>query len=156
MFHSLHGDTTMIIFGILFSIAAICVLCWMLFNFAVYALPIFLGVNAGIWAYGTGAGWFGAIVTGLVGASLTLVAGQALLMLVRPVWARLLIALAFVAPAGMAGFYATIGIIRQTMPSETWQIIFAVIGAVAVGVTAFLRIAGMAATDPADGIPARG
>lgn len=156
MFHSLHGDTTMIIFGILFSIAAICVLCWMLFNFAVYALPIFLGVNAGIWAYGTGAGWFGAIVTGLVGASLTLVAGQALLMLVRPVWARLLIALAFVAPAGMAGFYATLGIIRQTMPSETWQIIFAVIGAVAVGVTAFLRIAGMAATDPADGIPARG
>ncbi len=112
--------------------------------------------HLGIWAYGTGAGWLGAIVTGLLGAGLTLAVGQALLILVRPVWARLLIALAFVAPAGMAGFYATLGITRQMMPSETWQIIFAVIGAVAVGITAFLRVAGMAATDPADGIPARG
>ncbi|MFV0383633.1 hypothetical protein [Paracoccus sp. (in: a-proteobacteria)] len=146
----------MIFFGILISIAAIGTLCWLLFNLAVFALPLFLGVNAGIWAYGTGAGWLGAIVTGLVGAGLTLAVGQALLMLVRPVWARLLIALAFVAPAGMAGFYATLGITRQMMPSETWQIIFAVIGALAVGVTTFLRIAGMAATDPAEGIPARG
>lgn len=156
MFHSLHGDTTMIIFGILISITSIGTLYWLLFNLAVVALPVFLGVNLGIWAYGTGAGWLGAIVTGLLGAGLTLAVGQALLILVRPVWARLLIVLAFVAPAGMAGFYATLGITRQMMPSETWQIIFAVIGAVAVGATTFLRIAGMAATDLADGIPARG
>lgn len=156
VFHSLHGDTTMIIFGILISITAIGTLCWLLFNLAVLALPVFLGINAGIWAYVTGAGWLGAMVTGLVGAGLTLVVGRALLMLVRPVWARLLIALAFVAPAGMAGFYATLGITRQMMPSETWQIIFAVIGAVAVGATTFLRIAGMAATDPADGFPREG
>ena len=146
----------MIVLGILVSIAAIGTMCWLLFNLAVFVLPFFIGLNAGIWAYGTGAGWLGGIVVGLLAAGLTLAVGQGLLMLVRPVWARLLIALAFVAPAGMAGFYATLGIIRQTMPSETWQIIFAVIGAVAVGVTAFLRIAGMAATDPADGIPARG
>ena len=156
MFHSLHGDTTMIIFGILISITAIGTLCWLLFNIAVVALPVFLGVNVGIWAYGTGAGWLGAIVTGLLGAGLTLAAGQALLILVRPVWARLLIALAFVAPAGTAGFYATLGITRQMMPSETWQIIFAVIGAVAVGATTVLRVAGMAVTDAADGIPVRG
>ena len=72
-------------------------------------------------------------------------------MLVRPIWARLLIALAFVAPAGMAGFYATLGVVKHVMPSETWQIIFSVVGAVAVGATAFLRVAGMAATGPADG-----
>ena len=35
--------------------------------------------------------------------------------------------------------------------SEIWHLIFSVIGAVAVGVTAFLRVAGMAATDHADG-----
>jgi hypothetical protein len=50
----------------------------------------------------------------------------------------------------MAGFYATLGIVKHMMPSETWQIIFSVIGAVAVGVTAFLRVAGMAATGPED------
>jgi hypothetical protein len=36
------------------------------------------------------------------------------------------------------------------MPSDTWQLIFSVVGAVAVSVTAFLRVAGMAATDQAN------
>ena len=141
----------MIVLGILVSIAAIGTMCWLLFNLAVFALPFFIGLNAGTWAYGTGTGWFGGIVVGLLAAGLTLAVGQGLLMLVRPIWARLLIALAFVAPAGMAGFYATLGIVKHMMPSETWQLIFSVIGAVAVGVTTFLRVAGMAATGPADG-----
>ena len=121
-------------------------MCW---------LPFFIGLNAGIWAYGTGAGWLGGILIGLIAAGLTVAVGQGLLMLVRPIWARLLIALTFVAPAGVAGFYATLGIVKHMMPSETWQIIFSVVGAVAVGVTAFLRVAGMAATGPADGNLAR-
>jgi len=147
----LHGDTTMIVLGILVSIAAIGTMCWLLFNLAVFALPFFIGLNAGTLAYDTGAGWLGGIVVGLLAAGLTLAVGQGLLMLIRPMWARLLIALAFVAPAGMAGFYATLGIVKHMMPSEIWQLIFSVIGAVAVGVTAFLRVTGMAATDHADG-----
>ena len=145
----------MIILGILVSIAAIGTMCWLLFNLAVFALPFLIGLNAGIWAYGTGAGWLGGIVVGLLVAGLTLAIGQGLLMLVRPIWARLLIALAFVAPAALAGFYATLGIVKHMMPSETWQFMFAVIGAIAVGVTAFLRVAGMAATGPAGGNLAR-
>ena len=145
----------MIVLGIIVSIAAIGTMCWLLFNLAVFALPFFIGLNAGIWAYGTGADWLGGILIGLIAAGLTLAVGQGLLMLVRPIWARLLIALTFVAPAGVAGFYATLGIVKHMMPSETWQIIFSVVGAVAVGVTAFLRVAGMAATGPADGNLAR-
>ncbi len=145
----------MIVLGILVSIAAIGTMCWLLFNLAVFALPFFIGLNAGIWAYGTGADWLGGILIGLIAAGLTVAVGQGLLMLVRPIWARLLIALTFVAPAGVAGFYATLGIVKHMMPSETWQIIFSVVGAVAVGVTAFLRVAGMAATGPADGNLAR-
>lgn len=145
----------MIVLGIIVSIAAIGTMCWLLFNLAVFALPFFIGLNAGIWAYSTGAGWLGGILIGLIAAGLTVAVGQGLLMLVRPIWARLLIALTFVAPAGVAGFYATLGIVKHMMPSETWQIIFSVVGAVAVGVTAFLRVAGMAATGPADGNLAR-
>lgn len=141
----------MIVLGILVSIAAIGTMCWLLFNLAVFALPFFIGLNAGTWAYGTGAGWLGGIAVGLLAAGLTLAVGQGLLLLIRPIWARLLIALAFVAPAGIAGFYATLGIVKHMMPSETWQLIFSVIGAIAVGVTAFLRVAGMAAAGPADG-----
>lgn len=145
----------MIVLGTLVSIAAIGTMCWLLFNLAVFALPFFIGLTVGTWAYGTGAGWLGAILVGLAAAGLTLAVGQGLLMLIRPIWARLLIALAFVAPAGMAGFYATLGIVKHMMPSETWQLVFSVIGAVAAGVTAFLRVAGMAVTGPADSSLAR-
>lgn len=138
----------MIFLGIILSIAAIGFFCWLLFTLAVFALPFFAGVTVGAWAYHTGAGWLGAIVIGVIGAGLTLGIGQLLLMVVRPLWAKLLIALVFVAPAVIAGYHATHGIVKHTMPSETWQVVFSVIGAVAVGVTAFMRVAGMAATSP--------
>lgn len=137
----------MIVLGILLSIAAIGFFCWLLFTLAVFALPLFVGVSAGTWAYHTGAGWLGAVLVGLSAAGLTLGLGQILLMTIRPLWARLLIALAFIAPAVFAGYYATHGILKHTMPSETWQMTFSVIGAIAVGVTAFARVAGMAGTD---------
>ena len=91
-----------------------------------------------------------AALVGGFAAGLTLAIGQALIILVRPLWARFVIALTFVVPAVLAGFYATLGITRTMMPSETWQMIFAVIGAGVVGVSAFLRIARMAA-DTSDG-----
>ena len=136
----------MIFLGILLSVAAIGFFCWLLFTLAVFALPFFVGVTVGTWAYHTGAGWLGAILIGIVGAGLTFGVGQILLGTVRPLWARLLIALAFVVPAAIAGYHATHGIVKHTMPSETWQLVFSIIGAIAVGVTAFARVAGMAAT----------
>lgn len=145
----------MLFLGIIASIAAIGFLCWLLFTLAVFALPLFAGVSIGTWAYDTGAGWPGAILIGLVGAALTLGIGQFLLILVRPLWIRLLVAAAFVLPAAIAGFHATHGIVKHTMPSETWQIIFSVIGAVAVGITAFLRVAGMATPPPSSSTVAR-
>lgn len=139
----------MIFIGILASIAAIGALCWLLFTLAVFALPFFAGVSAGTWAYSTGAGWLGAIIVGLIAAALTLGLGQFLLAFIRPLWIRLAIALAFVAPAALAGYHATHGIVKHTMPSsDTWQIIFSVIGAIAVGVTALIRVTAMAAPKP--------
>ena len=146
----------MIFLGILLSIAAIGFFCWLLFTLAVFALPFFAGLSVGTWAWHTGAGWLGAIIIGMVAAGLTLGIGQLLFVIVRPMWARLLIALVFVAPAVMAGYHATHGIVKHTMPSETWQIAFSVVGAIAVGVTAFLRISAMAAPEPAGQGMARG
>ena len=138
----------MIFIGIISSIAAIGVLCWLLFTLAVVALPFFAGVSAGTWAYQTGAGWLGAIIVGLVAAALTLGLGQFLLAFIRPLWIRLAIAVASVAPAALAGYHATHGIVKHTVPSDTWQIIFSVIGAIAVGVTSLIRVTGMAAPGP--------
>lgn len=60
----------MIIFSILGSIAAIGVLCRLLF-----ALPAFVGVSAGIWAHQTGAGTLGAVVICAVAAGATVGVG---------------------------------------------------------------------------------
>lgn len=140
----------MIFIGILASVAAIGVLCWLLFTLAVFALPLFVGATAGAWAYQSGAGWPGGIVVGLVAAALTLGIGQFLLAFVRPLWLRLAIGLAFITPAALAGYHATHGIVKHVMPSDTWQIVFSVVGSIAVGVTAFARLAAM--TSPGQGV----
>lgn len=138
----------MIIIGIIASIAAIGMLCCLLFYLAVYALPLFAGVTVGVWAYGTGAGWLGGIAVGFITALVTLGVGHLLLVFVKPLWLRLVIAIAFVAPAAIAGYYATHGIVKHTMPSETWQITFSVIGAIAVGITALVRVTTLAGSAP--------
>lgn len=130
----------MIVLSILGSLAAIGVLCWLLFTLAAFALPFFMGVTAGTWAHGTGAGWLGAIIVGLLAAGGTFAIGQLLLVVARPLWLKFLVVLAFVAPAVAAGYAATHGIVKHTMPSETWQLIFSGAGALAVGIVAFIRL----------------
>lgn len=145
-----HGDTTMLFLGILLSIAAIGFLCWLLFTLAVFAMPVFAGVSAGVWTYHSGAGWLGAILVGITSAALMLGIVQFLLIIVRPLWMRMLIAIFFVAPAAVAGFHATHGIAKHTVPSEGWQIFFSIFGAIAVAATAFMRVTAMVAAVPSD------
>jgi hypothetical protein len=152
----LTETTIMIIIGVLLSIAAISFVCWLLFTLAVFALPFFAGVTAGMWAYDTGAGWLGAIIVGAVAGMSTFGIGQFLLVAVRPLWARIVIALAFVAPATSAGYHATHGIVKHTIPSEGWQVAFSVFGAVAIGLTALIRLAAMATPGPTGPNLARG
>ncbi|TIO24030.1 hypothetical protein [Mesorhizobium sp.] len=140
----------MIILAILASLAAIVVLCWLLFTLAVFALPLFAGVTLGLWAYGTGAGVVGGVLVGAVAAAATFGLFQLLLRFVRPVWLKLLVLLVFVGPSIIAGYHATFGIMKLTMPSESWQVVFATIGAIAVGIVAFLRLTMMAPPGPAD------
>ncbi|RUV25026.1 hypothetical protein [Mesorhizobium sp. M5C.F.Ca.IN.020.32.2.1] len=139
----------MIILAILASLAAIVALCWLLFTLAVFALPLFAGVTLGFWAYGTGAGVLGGVLVGAVAAAVTFGLFQLLLRFLRPVWLKLLVLLVFVGPSVIAGYHATFGIMKLTMPSERWQVVFATIGAIAVGIVAFLRLTMMAPPGPA-------
>lgn len=138
----------MIILAVLATLAAIVALCWLLFTLAVFALPFFAGVTVGIWAYGTGAGILGGVIVGAAVAAATFGFFQLLLLIARPTWMKLLVMFAFVAPASVAGYHATLGIVRVTMPSDTWQLVFATIGAIAVAITAFTRLTMMAPPGP--------
>lgn len=139
----------------LLSIAGIGFICWLLFSLAVYALPFFAAMTVGLWAHDGGAGAIGAIAAGLAAGIVTLVAGQLLSGTVRSTAVRALLALAFAAPAAIAGYHAVFGITAIGVPSEAWRHAFAIVGAVIVGFTAAARLAAFQLTDaPKAGSPA--
>lgn len=138
----------MIVLGPLLAFAAVALLCWLMFTLAVFALPLFAGVNLGIWAYHSGAGALGGVIVGAFAGGMTFGVGRIAMTVLPSTWLRLMIVLLFVAPAAVAGYSATHGIAQMTMPSAAWQIFFSVIGAIAVAAAAFLRFSGLAIPGP--------
>jgi hypothetical protein len=131
----------MIIIGIVLSFVGLGFLCWLLFTLAVQALPFFVGVTVGFAAYHGGAGEIGAILVGLIAGAVTLAAGQIAIATLRSPLIRTAIALLFAIPAAVAGYHAALGLAQIGVPAEVWQKTFAVIGAIAVGSTAWARMA---------------
>ena len=75
------------------------IFCGALFALATHALPFFVGLTVGIYAFQTGAGPFGAIVVGFVTGGFTFVIGQYAFSVARSPIVRLVIGLLFAVPA---------------------------------------------------------
>jgi hypothetical protein len=144
----------MIVLGLILSIAAVGFFCWLLFTLATLALPFFVAVNAAIFAYHHHAGVLGAVIVALLAGLATLAVGQIAFAVIRSPLFRGLLALAFAAPAALAGYYATFGLLHIGIASESWCTAFAVIGAAFVGATAFLRLAALTEPQPAADVTA--
>ena len=143
------GAITMLIVGILLNVVGLGVLCWALFTLAVHALPFFVSMIAGLYAYQNGIGPFGAIVVGFAAGSFTLVVGQYAFFVARSPVIRLVIGLLFALPAARAGYNATLGLAHIGVPSGWWREAFAIFGAIIVGCTAWARVS--IPTGPAPG-----
>jgi hypothetical protein len=143
------GPITMIIIGVLLNVVGLGVLCWALFALAIHALPFFVGMTVGVYSFQAGADPFGAIVVGFVTAGFTLVVGQYAVSLARSPIVRLLIRLLFAVPAARAGYDVTLALANFSIPQEWWRESFAMLGAIAVGCTAWARLSMQ--TDPALG-----
>ncbi len=141
----------MLVIGILLNIVGLGFFCWVLFTLAVYALPFVIGMTMGMYAYQAGIGPLGTIVFGLVAGAFVLVIGQTVFSFVRTPVLRIAIALMFAVPAALAGYHAAYGLSGLTMTSGLWRQVFAVIGSIAVGATAWTRLA---ASPPAVSGPA--
>ncbi len=137
----------MLALGIVLNIVGLGFFCWVLFTLAIYALPFFVGMTAGLFAHQSGTGPLGAIGLGIVTAAFVLVIGQMVFSLVRAPILRITIALIFAVPAALAGYYAIFGLSGLTLTSDSWRQVFAVIGAIVVGITAWARLA----ASPPDG-----
>jgi hypothetical protein len=100
----------MLIIGIILAFVALAYPCWLLFALAVYALPFFAALSAGIAAYHSGSGPIGAIVVGVIAGAVTLLLGQVAFATVRSPLVRATVALVFAAPAALAGYHAALGL----------------------------------------------
>ncbi len=87
----------------------------------------------------------------MIAGALTLAAGQIAVAAFRLPLIRTAIALVFAMPAAMAGYYAALGLAQIGVPAELWQRAFALIGAIAVGATAWVRLALPISPDPGAG-----
>lgn len=134
----------MLVIGLILGTLGIGFLCWLLFSLAVYALPFYAGLLAGFAAYYGGAGVLGAITVGFLAGAATLLIGQLVFASVPSPLVRVIVALVFATPAAIAGFYMALGFSRIGAASPVWSDIFAVVGAICVGCTAFVRMAAMA------------
>ena len=142
------------ILGVIFSLTGIGLLIALMFNMAVYALPLFAAVTAGRLAYASGAGWLGAIFVGLLAGVLTLGVGQLALGVTKSNLVRLVIAVAFAAPAAFAGYHVVLGLSHIGGAHGVWQTVFAGIGAVIIAGAALMRLATPIGAPPHDPRPA--
>lgn len=124
-------------------------LCWLLFNLAVYALPVFVAISTGQLALASGAGPVGAILVGLFTGAVTIVLGQIAFATIRSQPIRLALGALYALPAGVVGFSSIRGLSGIGGASETWTLVFASIGALVVGVTAWARVAALAGSEEA-------
>jgi hypothetical protein len=131
----------MLVFGIMLSFCGIGVFCWLLFTFAIYALPFFVGLNIALAAFHSGAGVIGAFIVGIFSGAAAMLIGQIVFVTVKAPAIRISIALMYAIPAAIAGYSATLGLAQIGIPSTVWREIFAIIGGGFVGCTALARLA---------------
>lgn len=137
--------------SVLLSVVGLGFLCWLLFSLAVYALPFFVAVTVGYYAFDAGAGPIGAIAVALFAGAVALILGQIAFATIRSPTIRLAIGALYALPAGLAGFHAVKGLSETGGAGETWTLVFASTGAIIVGATAWVRIASLAGPETQSG-----
>ena len=122
-----------------FGIGAFCTL---IYKTAVYALPAAVGFWCGFAALRSGSGVIVAFAVGFVTGVVVFGIGQSIWNSSLPRTLRYASALLFVAPAVWTGYCATQQLSTLVVPSTAWQLAVAIVGAIAVGLTTFVRLTG--------------
>jgi hypothetical protein len=138
----------MLALGLVLNTLGIGLFCWAIFVLAVYALPFFIALSAGMMAFRDGAGVVAALLVGLASGALTLAVGQVAVAVGRVRILRIATAAAFAVPAALAGYHVIFALSQIGVPSLAWREAFACVGAVCVGGTAWARLTVFAKTRP--------
>jgi len=130
----------MLALGLLLNAAGLGVICWLMFTLAVYILPLFVALNAGFWAYHSGAGLLGTTIVATAAGGMTLAIAQIAFAMTQSLILRAIIAAVFALPAALAGYHLALAMAHLGVPSPVWQQVFACLGAVFIGGTAWTRL----------------
>ena len=87
-----------------------------------------------------GAGILGAPVVGIAAGGMTLAIGQTAFAMTRSVITRAIVAALFAVPATLAGYQLVFAMSQIGVPSLAWREIFACLGALFIGGTAWTRL----------------
>ena len=140
----------MLALGLLLNFAGIGLFCWLIFTLAVYALPFFVGLYVFMLALHGGAGILGAPLAGIAAGGMTLAIGQMAFAMTRSAIIRAIVAALFAVPATLAGYQVMFAMSQLGVPSLVWREIFACVGAVFIGGTAWTRLAVYGETRPVE------
>ena len=97
-----------------------------------------------------GAGILGAPLVGIASGGMTLAIGQTAFAMTRSVIIRAIIAALFAVPATLAGCQVVFVMSQLGVPSLAWREVFACVGAVLIGGTAWTRLTIYTGTHPLD------
>jgi len=130
----------MLALGLLLNTVGLGAICWLMFTLAVYILPFFVALNAGLWAYHSGAGVLGTPLVAIAAAGMALAFAQIAFAMTQSLILRAIIAAVFALPAALAGYHLALAMAYLGVPSPVWQQVFACLGAVFIGGTAWTRL----------------
>jgi hypothetical protein len=126
--------------GLILSVFGLGSLWVLLFRAGTYAVPIFVGLTAGWYAFQAGAGPVGSLALGAVAGGAFLAACQAAFSLNCSSLFRALIAVVFAGPASYVGYHLVLAVAQYGVPSDTWRHAFAIAGAGIFGFAAVARL----------------
>lgn len=125
--------------GFALIIAAVFMICALLFRLSIYALPLFVVFLAGSATYRGDNGIVAALAAAAIAAIVLLAAAQFALAFAKSDLTRAAIGIAFAAPAAIAGYHAVHGIAAATMPNSAWQLVVSLIGAAIIATTSWTQ-----------------
>lgn len=138
----------MLALGLLLNIAGIGIFCWLIFTLAVYALPFFVAINAGIWAFHSGAGMLGTLLLAVAAGGMSLAVARIVFAMTRSLILRAVVAALFALPAAFAGYHVALALAQIGLPSFAWQQVVGCLGAIFFGGTAWTRLTIFTETSP--------
>lgn len=94
----------MLIIAFVLNMLGIGLFCWLGLTLAVYALPCFVALSAGLAAAHSGASIASATLVAILAGAVTVLIGQTALIRARSSFVRVVIAAAFTVPAAVAGY----------------------------------------------------